>query len=60
VQRLHTALVAALAAPEVVSGLATVGLEAQSSTPAELATLQRNDVAMWAPLVKSIGFSADA
>ena len=60
VQRLHASLAAALAAPDVVSGLATVGLEAQSSTPAELANLQRKDVTMWAPLVKSIGFSADS
>ena len=60
VQRLNTALVAALAAPDVVEGLAAIGLESASSTPSDLASLQRTDVERWAPLVKSIGFSADS
>jgi len=59
VQRLNAALAAALAAPDVVSALAAIGLEAQSSSPAELAAMQRKDLEHWAPLVKSIGFSAD-
>ena len=60
VQRLNTALVAALAAPDVVDGLAAIGLESASSSPAELALMQRTDVERWAPLVKSIGFSAES
>ncbi len=60
VQRLNTALVAALAAPDVVEGLATIGLESASCSPAELALMQRTDVERWAPLVKSIGFSAES
>jgi tripartite-type tricarboxylate transporter receptor subunit TctC len=57
--RLNTALRAALAAPETVNGLATMGLEAQSSMPAELATRLKADTDKWGPLVKSIGFTAE-
>ena len=60
VQRLNTALRAALATPEVVDGLAAMGLEAKSSTPAELTALLKADFERWGPLVKTIGFSADA
>ena len=60
VQRLNASLVAALAAPDVIEGLAAIGLESTSSTPGELANMQRTDVERWAPLVKSIGFSADS
>jgi tripartite-type tricarboxylate transporter receptor subunit TctC len=44
----------------VVDGLATFGLEAMSSTPAELSELIRKDTAKWAPIVKTIGFTAEA
>ncbi len=57
--RLNTAIRAALAAPETVNGLATMGLEAQSSTPAELAQRLRRDHDRWGPLVKQIGFTAE-
>ena len=60
VGRLNAALRVALAAPETVSGLALMGLEAQSSSPAELAARLKADTERWAPLVKAIGFSADA
>lgn len=60
VARLNTALKAALASKDVVDGLATFGLEAMSSSPAELAALLKKDTAKWAPIVKAIGFSADA
>lgn len=60
VQHLNSSLVSALAAPDVVEGLAAIGLEAASSTPAELAAMQRAEVDKWAPLVKAIGFSADS
>jgi tripartite-type tricarboxylate transporter receptor subunit TctC len=59
VTRLNTALRAALAAPETVNGLAAMGLEAQSSTPAELAQRLRRDHDRWGPLVKQIGFTAE-
>jgi tripartite-type tricarboxylate transporter receptor subunit TctC len=59
VNRMHAALKIALAQKDVVDGLAAFGLEAMSSTPAELTELIRKDTAKWAPIVKSVGFSAD-
>ena len=60
VNRLSTAIRAALAAPEIVEGLAQMGLEAKGSTPAELAALLKRDTERWAPLVKTIGFTAES
>jgi len=60
VTRVNAALRSALAEKTVVDGLATFGLEAMSSTPAEFATLLRTDTAKWAPIVKTIGFTADS
>lgn len=60
IARLNTAMRAALAAPETISGLATMGLEAKSSTPEELAARLKADTEKWGPLVKTIGFTADA
>jgi tripartite-type tricarboxylate transporter receptor subunit TctC len=36
-----------------------MGLEAKSSTPAELAARLKADTERWRPLVKAIGFTAD-
>jgi tripartite-type tricarboxylate transporter receptor subunit TctC len=60
VQRANTALRAALADRETVDGLALMGLEAKSSTPAELAALLKADTEKWGPIVKSIGFTAES
>jgi tripartite-type tricarboxylate transporter receptor subunit TctC len=60
VQNLNAALRSALAAPDVIEGLAAMGLEAASSSPAELAAMLKTDTERWGPLVKAIGFSADA
>jgi tripartite-type tricarboxylate transporter receptor subunit TctC len=60
VARLNAALKTALAHKDVVDGLATFGLEATSSSPAELADLIKRDTAKWAPIVKQVGFTADA
>lgn len=60
VGRLNAALRTALAHKDVVDGLATFGLEAMSSSPAELADLIKRDTAKWAPIVKQVGFTADA
>jgi tripartite-type tricarboxylate transporter receptor subunit TctC len=60
VARLNAAVKVALASKDVVDGLATFGLEAMSSTPAELSELIRKDTAKWAPIVKTIGFTAEA
>ena len=60
VQRANTALRAALADKETVDGLAVMGLEAKSSTPAELAALLKADTERWGPIVKAIGFTAES
>ncbi len=60
VQRANVAMRAALAGSEVVDGLAVMGLEAKSSTPAELAAMLKADTERWGPIVKSIGFTAES
>jgi tripartite-type tricarboxylate transporter receptor subunit TctC len=59
VARLNTAMKNALAQKDVIDGLGTFGLEAMSSTPAELAALLKKDTAKWAPIVKEVGFTAE-
>lgn len=58
--RAATAIRTALGSQEVVDALAQMGLEARPSTSAELATLLKRDSERWAPLIKSIGFTADS
>lgn len=60
VAKLSAAIGSALAAPEVQESLATMGLEARASTPAELAALLKRDSDRWAPLIKAIGFTAES
>lgn len=60
VARLNMSIVRALASVEVADSLASFGLEAMSSSPAELAALLKKDTAKWAPIVKEIGFTAEA
>ena len=60
VARLNAAMKFALSQKDVIDGLSTFGLEAMSSTPAELAALVKTDTAKWAPIVKRIGFTAEA
>jgi tripartite-type tricarboxylate transporter receptor subunit TctC len=60
VNRMNAALKLALAQKDVIDGLAGFGLEAMSSTPAELTELLKRDTAKWAPIVKAVGFTADA
>ena len=60
VQRANTAMRAALADKETVDGLAVMGLEAKSSTSAELAALLKADTDRWGPIVKAIGFTAES
>ena len=59
-QRASAALRPVLADPEVVEFAKQFGLEAQGSTPQELAGLLKADAAEWAGLVKETGFSADS
>lgn len=46
--------------PEVISTLAQQGMEAQSSTPDQLAAWLKADADQWRGIVKEIGFSADS
>ncbi len=59
IERLSEAVRRALGAPELVAALAQMGLEARGSTPAELAALLKKDTERWAPLIKTLGFTAD-
>ncbi|MDP1527830.1 MAG: Bug family tripartite tricarboxylate transporter substrate binding protein [Rhodoferax sp.] len=60
VARLNSAVKAALASKDVIDGMGTFGLETMSSSPAELATILKKDTVKWGPIVKAIGFTADA
>jgi tripartite-type tricarboxylate transporter receptor subunit TctC len=60
VQRVSAAVRKALAAQDVVDALGLMGLEARSSTPAELTALLKKDSERWAPLIKTIGFTAES
>ncbi len=60
VDRLNAAMRKALAEQAVIDGLALSGMEAASSTPEELAELLQRDTEFWAPVVQSIGFTADS
>jgi tripartite-type tricarboxylate transporter receptor subunit TctC len=60
VQRMSAAVREAAASKEVMDGLSTFGLEARGSTPEQLAAMLKADTDRWAPLVKQIGFTADA
>ena len=60
VQRANAALRAAIAERETVEGLEVMGLEAKSSSPAELAALLKADTEKWGPLVKTVGFTAES
>ena len=59
VSRLNTAMKFALAQKDVIDGMAGFGLEAMSSSSADLAELVRRDTAKWAPIVKQVGFTAE-
>jgi tripartite-type tricarboxylate transporter receptor subunit TctC len=50
----------ALAQADVVSSLAQVGMEVQSSTPEALADLLKADADQWRVLIKQIGFTAES
>ena len=60
VQRVAAAIRTAVAAPDVVEAFAQLGLEAQSTTPAELTKAVRDENAAWAPVVKKVGFTPEA
>ncbi len=60
VQRLGAALRPVLAAPEFAEAMAPFGLEPAGGSPADLAAALKADSERWAPIIKSIGFTADS
>jgi tripartite-type tricarboxylate transporter receptor subunit TctC len=59
VDRISTALQAALATSDVREKLDTAGCEPKSAPPAEFAGIIKSDVAVWAKVVKDAGITAD-
>jgi tripartite-type tricarboxylate transporter receptor subunit TctC len=59
VERISTALQAALATPDVREKLDAAGCEPKSAPPAEFAGIIKSDVAVWAKVVKDAGITAD-
>ncbi len=59
VTRLNAALVATLRDPTVQSRMRAAGTEPVGSTPAELATFQRAELAKWAEIAKAVGAKAE-
>jgi tripartite-type tricarboxylate transporter receptor subunit TctC len=57
--RVAPVVAAALASPDYGQALATSGIEAAHSSPAELDRLARADLERWGPIVKASGFVAD-
>lgn len=56
---LNAALNKVLASPELKEKFAPFGAEPKSSTPAEFATLVRDEVVLWGKVAKSAGVKAD-
>jgi tripartite-type tricarboxylate transporter receptor subunit TctC len=60
VRRAAAYLQPALAQPDLVSSMAQVGMEVQSSSPDRLGELLRADVDEWRRLIKQIGFTPES
>jgi len=59
VQRAADAIKLAMAAPDVVEGMAQFGLEVAYLPPAELARAVKAENAAWGPIVKRVGFTPE-
>lgn len=59
VRRLNGELQKALQSTDVIESLASFGMEAAPSSPDQLAVALKKELAIWGPIVKSIGFTAD-
>lgn len=60
VQRLHAAMVNALATPEAATTLNTLGMEATPSSQAEFAAMLKAEYEQWGRFVKQIGFQQNS
>ncbi|MBC7780496.1 MAG: tripartite tricarboxylate transporter substrate binding protein [Proteobacteria bacterium] len=59
VQRLHAAVLKALATPQVKERFAQMGVDAIGSTPEEFAAFIKDDFARWTRVVQATGIKAD-
>src|SRR4029078_1162074 len=59
IDKLPRAVVAALALPEVKSYMATAGIEAVGSTPAEFSRFFRSEKELWAKVIRETGAKVD-
>jgi tripartite-type tricarboxylate transporter receptor subunit TctC len=59
IDRVHKALVDVLADPEIRSRLEGLGADVIGSTPAELETFRRAELAKWSALVKANNIKLD-
>jgi tripartite-type tricarboxylate transporter receptor subunit TctC len=59
VDRLSTAIVKALQAPELREKLLNLGIEPTGTTPETLAAIMAADTARWGPIIKASGFSVE-
>ncbi len=56
---LNKVMVDAVKSPEVMERLLAIGLQPTGTTAAEMAAIQKQDSAFWAPAVKASGFTAE-
>ncbi len=59
VERLAAEVAAATASPDVVEKFSALGAEVLRGGPAQLATMVKDDLARWAPIVKASGAQVD-
>ena len=59
VERLNTAIVAAVRTPAIKERLLAFGLVPTGTSAAELAKIQQADSELWAPAVKASGFTPE-
>lgn len=59
VARLSEAIVAASRTPEVIARMQVLGIRPTGTTPAELARIQRADLDLWGPVIRSSGFKPE-
>ncbi len=59
VARLNAAAMQAVKAPEFVKRMIELGYNIMSGTPEEMAAMNKRDLALWAPIIKSSGAKID-
>lgn len=60
IQNLHDAMTKALATPEALTALNTLGMEATPSTGAEFSAKLKAEHELWGRFVRQIGFKQDS